>query len=674
MEKLKIILQQNKYTILVLLSILFAFLIYDSFHSKLKGNETELEGYIRKINIDGDKLSLIIETKEKIIVNYYFKTEEEKKSFNLELNDKIKVIGSIKVPYSNTIPNIFNYKKYLYSKKIFYTFNASKIELINKNSNIYYSIKNTIFNRTNNLLSKEYINTFILGDKTNISSEEYNMYKDLGIIHLFSISGMHISFIILLFKKIKTNKIIIILFLILYMFLVGLQVSVIRSVLMFALSIFFKNTKKIDLLKICCSLMLILNPLYLYDIGFIFTFVITYGIYIFKELLNNNYLRNLLIISIITFLSSLPILINTNYSINILSVFVNLIYIPIFTFIIFPLSIITFIFPFLDSILFNVMTIFKNISNIINNLSINISFSKIPFFLCVIYYIILFNKKMKIKLLLIPLILFFCFYNYYLFNPRIYYLDVGQGDSSLIRINNKNILIDTGGKVEYVKEEWQKRIHSYNLIDNSIIFFKSIGIKKIDYLILTHGDYDHMGEAINLVKNFKVEKVIFNCGEFNDLEKELIKVLDKKKIKYYSCINELNIDNNKLYFLQTKEYDNENDNSNVIYTELNGYKFMFMGDAGIEKEKDILDKYNILDIDILKVGHHGSKTSSGKNFIDEINPKYSIISVGKNNRYGHPNKDVLENLKDSKIYRTDQDGSVMFKIKNNKLKMETYSL
>ena len=182
-----------------------------------------------------------------------------------------------------------------------------------------------------------------------------------------------------------------------------------------------------------------------------------------------------------------------------------------------------------------------------------------------------------------------------------------------------------------------------------------------------------MGEAINLVNNFKVEKVIFNCGEFNDLENELIKVLDKKKIKYYSCIKELNIDNNKLYFLQTKEYDNENDNSNVIYTELDGYKFMFMGDASSTTEKEIMDKYNISNIDVLKVGHHGSKTSSSVEFIDSINPMYSIINVGKNNRYGHPNKEVLDNLEQSKIYRTDQNGSIMFKIKNSKLKIETCS-
>ena len=149
--------------------------------------------------------------------------------------------------------------------------------------------------------------------------------------------------------------------------------------------------------------------------------------------------------------------------------------------------------------------------------------------------------------------------------------------------------------------------------------------------------------------------------------------MDKKDIKYDSCINKLDIGNVKLCFLQTKEYDNENDNSNVIYTELDGYKFMFMGDASITTEKEILDKYNLTNIDVLKVGHHGSKTSSGKEFINEINPKYSIISVGKNNRYGHLNKGVLENLKESKIYRTDEDGSIMFKIKNSKLKIETCS-
>ena len=190
-----------------------------------------------------------------------------------------------------------------------------------------------------------------------------------------------------------------------------------------------------------------------------------------------------------------------------------------------------------------------------------------------------------------------------------------------------------------------------------------------------HGNFDHMGEAVNLVNNFKVEKVIFNNDDFNDdfneLETELIKVLNEKGISYYKDLDDISVYNTKLYFLTTKIYDNENDNSNVLYTEIKGYKFMFMGDAGIIKEKDILSKYNINDIDILKVGHHGSKTSSSIDFIDSINPKYSIISVGKKNRYGHPNEEVLDNLSNSKIYRTDIDGSVIIKIRNNKLDIKT---
>ena len=121
------------------------------------------------------------------------------------------------------------------------------------------------------------------------------------------------------------------------------------------------------------------------------------------------------------------------------------------------------------------------------------------------------------------------------------------------------------------------------------------------------------------------------------MEKELIKLLNKKRINYYTCINELKLDDNKLYFLQTKDFNDENDNSNVIYMELNSYKFLFMGDASVTTEKEILKDYDLPKIDVLKVGHHGSKTSSSEEFIDTIDPKYSIISVCKDNKFGHHN-------------------------------------
>ena len=182
-----------------------------------------------------------------------------------------------------------------------------------------------------------------------------------------------------------------------------------------------------------------------------------------------------------------------------------------------------------------------------------------------------------------------------------------------------------------------------------------------------HGDFDHIGNFYIIQNKINIKNVVFNCGEFNDLEKDIIKNINS----YCSCINSINLNGYAFGFLNTKKFNNENDNSSVIYFNYFNYKFLFMGDAGVEKEKDILDKYNLSNVDVLKIGHHGSKTSSSKEFIDKINPNYSIISVGKNNRYGHPNKEVLNNLSNSKIYRTDQDGSIMFKIKNNKLKIET---
>ena len=154
------------------------------------------------------------------------------------------------------------------------------------------------------------------------------------------------------------------------------------------------------------------------------------------------------------------------------------------------------------------------------------------------------------------------------------------------------------------------------------------------------------------------------------MEQNLIKVLKNKNIKYYQNIEKLNLEGNTLYFLNKGTYDNENDNSSVIYTKINDIKLLLMGDAGIETEKDILARYNLKNIDILKVGHHGSKTSTSASFVNDIKPKYSVISVGKNNNYGHPNKEVLKNLKNSVIYRTDQIGSIKFKL-NNKLEIDT---
>ncbi len=175
-----------------------------------------------------------------------------------------------------------------------------------------------------------------------------------------------------------------------------------------------------------------------------------------------------------------------------------------------------------------------------------------------------------------------------------------------------------------------------------------------------------------LVENYKVNTVIFNTGKYNYLEKRLIKILNEKNINYYKNVDSLSLKDNELYFLNTKIYGNENDNSNVIYLNYNNFKILFMGDAGIEKEKDILETYDLNNIDFIKIGHHGSNSSSGKNFIKTINPKTCLISVGKDNKFGHPKESVLKTLNDyCQIYRTDEDGSIEIIIKSDGYSIET---
>ena len=672
MKKLKIIFQSKYLYIVVLLFSLCRTIICiqclpNSYYSE-KNNA--IKGYVEDYKIYDNKIVIILKSKEKILVNY-------NKKINILYGDYIYVYGKFYRPNSNDNFNLFNYRKYLLSKKINYIVDSTKIKLIKHSNNVFYKLKNTIRNRIYRCSkTKNYIMMFLLGDKNYVDKTSINNYRFLGISHLLALSGMHVSLVVFallkILSKLKKKYYIIISFLLIYLFLSGFSISLSRACYQFILfhinDKLKLNIKNINIIILLFSLFLIYNPYFIYSIGFIFSFSISFSLLNYSNLLDNKrVIYKLLVVSLLSFFISLPIIINNFNQINILSIIYNVLFVPFISYIIFPFCILTFIFPFLDGINCFFINILESLNNIFSNITLlSFNAAKIPLILIIVYYIFLLylfkrkNKQNVIKILIMLMI--FIFNKSYIFNTTIIFLSIGQGDSSLIRIHNKNIVIDVGGSMN-------------NNISNHILipFFKNQGIKKINYLLLSHGDFDHMGEAINLVNNFKVEKVIFNCGPYNNLEKDLIKVLDKKKIKYYSCIKELNIDKNKLYFLQTKEYDNENDNSNVIYTELDGYKFMFMGDASVTTEKEILDKYDLPNIDVLKVGHHGSRTSSSKEFIDEINPRYSIISVGKKNRYGHPNKEVLNTLKNSKIYRTDKQGSIMFKIKNNKLKVETCS-
>lgn len=665
MKRLRHILQ-SKHLIKIITIIIFIITLlytnYYPFKSKYTKDDKEFIGIVTKYEVKEDKITIEIKAKEKLLITYKY---QDKEFNNLSYGDKIKVKGTLITPSKNTNQNTFNYQKYLYYKKIYYLVEATSINKIANNHNYLYTIKNTLYQKINKLKSSNYIKTLLFCDNT-LSKEIKESYRINGISHLFSVSGMHINFFVsiiyLYLNKITYNKrikyLITNIFIITYLILFPSS-SLLRSAVMsilYSINYLLKlKIKKIDILLLTLGVSLLINPFIIYDLGYIYSYTITFFLVLSSSTLKKkNKINKIIYISLLSFLVSIPITIYNSFEINIISILLNIILVPIISIIILPLTILTYIFPILDSILYLFTNTLETISLFISKINITkIIFPKPSLLIIVLYYIIFLLSYQNKKYFYLNIILLIIIYIYPYLNSNfeVVMFEVGEADCHLIKYpyNKNTILIDTG------KNEYK--------IKNEVIpYLKSIGIKKIDYLIITHGDEDHIGGSITLINNFQVKNVILNKGTFTDIEKELIKNLNKKKIPYQININKINLSNHTIYLLNNTKYNNENDNSIITYFTYQKYKFLYMGDASITTEDNLLENYNLNNIFILKVGHHGSNTSSSKDFISQINPSISLISVGENNIYHHPNKEVINNLSKSRIYRTDINNMVKLTI------------
>jgi competence protein ComEC len=308
--------------------------------------------------------------------------------------------------------------------------------------------------------------------------------------------------------------------------------------------------------------------------------------------------------------------------------------------------------------------------------------------LIILYYILLFSipylfkkriiflkaKKYK-KLQYISALLFLIVFSLFFirFNSgllEVNFLAVGQGDGIYIRFpNNENMIIDTGPPGKDGRQ-----------IEHNIISFLNYkGVKKIDYLIITHFDSDHSGGLKHLLERKKVKNIFISKHNqeplINYLE-NIVKQNNYTKLFYISEQNSFKIDECLLNFLnppKNKISKDKNENSIVFNLEYGRYKFLFTGDLSKEGENRILDKHHISNINILKLGHHGSRTSTGSRLLDECTPELAVISVGKNN-YGHPAGEVLDKLEQRNIsfLRTDKHGAVIIRTDGNKIYFETF--
>lgn len=449
------------------------------------------------------------------------------------------------------------------------------------------------------------------------------------------------------------------------------------AIIILMLPIHFRKSS-IHVLSFIFVLMILLNPQFINHIGFQFSFLISLFIILAKPYISA--LKPLKCLFIISFLAQLGSIVINTYHFNQfqwIGLLSNFIFVPFYSFILFPSVIIYFILIhfFQHSFLLNtyINMLFK-IHDWLVQLFLNLNHLKwyipklnqysllILIILTLIFLYILVYRGFVTSVLsfLIVLIIFT-----HLIRPHYAELtlfDVGQGDSILFKTkSNKSVLIDTGGKRNENVSFKHNNIAKYKILPS----IKKKGITTINYLVITHPHADHMGELIYFLNNINVNNLVLNIESFPlELLKEVTTKCKEKKINILDVnqVKKIDIDNSKISFLNSfiPLSDDKNEHSIVTLIEYNGINILLMGDATVNNEDTLMKRYNLPKIDILKVGHHGSRTSSSKLFIKDIEPKISLISSGKNNKYHLPNLDVIQRLKyyGSKVFDTQDNGEL----------------
>src|SRR5699024_10636862 len=244
------------------------------------------------------------------------------------------------------------------------------------------------------------------------------------------------------------------------------------------------------------------------------------------------------------------------------------------------------------------------------------------------------------------------------------FVDVGQGDSIVIQkgIAKEVYVIDTGGKMTFHQEEWQNYQAGPNAEYTLIPYLKGEGIRKIDGLLLTHGDTDHMGDAKELFKIFEIKRLYVGKGSLkhNNMKRLLKDIPKKTEIIEVSQGNQIGEKIQLNILAPQEEGKGENEDSVVVAAKIHEINFLLTGDLDQAGERKLLKNDPQLKCDVLKLGHHGSRTSSDEVFIQTLKPKHAIVSCGKDNRFGHPHKEVMDTLNKNQVQvlRTDQQGKI----------------
>ena len=690
------------------------------------GIETLTLSWSDSAKIDGGSIKGIAKTTtgDAIYAVYRFETEDEKNKFQkLNLTSiHFTMVGEFKQPEIPSHAYSFSMKKYLKMYGATGIFESTTI--------LDVAEKNTLFSRLaghRQTIKKHIQNTFpksliteaealLIGDQSGMSEEEGAIFRRLGITHLFAISGLHVGLLTFMLRELllrlkmrrESAHLLLIFLLPVYAVLAGGAPSVWRavSVTVFILAITFGKLKigLDNALAISAIVYILYEPFVLFQPGFQLSYLAALSLILSSKILAKmkSALSLSFLITLISQVSLYPILLFHFHELSLSSLIVNLFYVPLYSFIILPINILllgmTAVFPAMADLIFACYEPIRELIRIGTNWAASLPYQlwtpgkpgSLEVMLCVIGVLVFFVRYEEGKRLLqsmvyvlVPAIIIHL-QPYLDSTLRVTYLEVGQGDSIVIELPYRKAvyLIDTGGSVRFGEKNWRSPSKPFEVGRQIVIpYLKGRGITKVDKLILTHADADHIEGADEILKEIRIGEIHISPGSQTELEmgdlNEIAQLEKSPIIESHENIfwyeEEIRFD-----YLNPLKGDYEGNNSSlVLYMETEGPTFLFTGDMEIDSEEQFFRRHEMIDFNdlILKVAHHGSKTSSSDQFIRFLQPELAIISAGRKNLYGHPHAEVIDTFVKYgvPVLETAKNGSIVVSVKNGQYVVGTSS-